>query len=237
MSTQWHYVQNGASAGPVPEEQLKVMIATGALKPTDLVWREGMAQWTAVQALPELQAQAPVPAPASAPVPVPAVAPAANPYTAPQAAVQGPAPEAPAAGPVSQEAVEMLARTKPWVRFFGILGLIGIVLMVLGAVAMGLLSAGPFRYMGLFARLGVGVLYLVLALLYIPPVLYLNRYASRIRDLMDDPSSFNLEQALKAQKSFWKYIGVFTVVFMCIYALALIGVLVAALAMGSGRLF
>ena len=233
MSTQWHYVQNGASAGPVPEEQLKVMIATGALKPTDLVWSEGMAQWTAAQALPELQPQAPAPAP----TPAPAAAPAANPYTAPQAAVQAQAPETPTTGPVSEEAVEMLARTKPWVRFFGILGLIGIVLMVLGAVAMGLVSASPFRYMGLIARLGVGALYLVLALLYIPPVLYLNRYASRIRDLMDDPSFFNLEQALKAQKSFWKYIGVFTVVFMCIYALALVGVLVAALVMGSGRLF
>ena len=222
----WHYSQDGKSLGPVPEEQLKAMLTTGALRPTDLVWHEGMANWTAVQGLPELQ-----PPPAI-------VVPQPNPYTAPQANVNPPMPtETQVAGPVSVEAVELLRKTKPWVRFFSVLGIIGIVLMALGAMAMVLMSFGPFRAMPLIARIGVGVLYLVIACLYIPPVLFLHRYAGRIRDLVDENSSQNLENALRAQKSFWKYIGMFTVITMCIYILVLVGVLVTSLVMGLGNRF
>lgn len=224
MSMLWHYVQNGKSLGPVPEEQLKAMLTSGTLRPNDLVWHEGMANWTAIQEVPELQ-----------PAPTP-IAPQPNPYAAPQTNVNPPAQaETQAAGPVTAEAVELLRKTKPWVRFFSVLGIIGIVLMALGAMAMVLLNFGPFRSMPLAARIGIGVLYIVLAIFYVPPVLFLHRYASRIRDLMDENSSRNLENALRAQKSFWKYIGLFTVITICIYIVVLIGVLVTSLLMGLGN--
>lgn len=230
MSVLWHYVQNGKSLGPVPEEQVKALLATGALRPEDLVWHEGMAAWAAAKEVPQLQV-------ASAPVPV-VVASQPNPYAAPQTSLTPSAPlGTPTAGPVSAEAVELLSKTKPWVRFFSVLGIIGIVFMALGALAMGLLSFGPFRAMPLIARIGMGAVYLVLALLYVPPVLYLHRYASRIRNLMDDGSMQALENALRAQKSFWKYIGMFTVILMCIYVLVLIGVLVTGMVMGMGKWF
>jgi GYF domain 2 len=230
MSRLWHYVQNGKAEGPVPEEQLRAQIATGSLKPTDLVWREGMPSWTAIQVLPELAA-----APVAQPVAAAQAAP--NPYGAPQANVSLPiqlAAEEP--GQVSAEAVEALRKTKPWVRFMGVLGAIMIALIVLGALAMALLSGGPFRYMGLAARIGVAVLYLIMAALHFPPVIFLHRYANRIGDLLDDPSALNLGEALRAQKSFWKYIGLFTLIMVCIYILALVGVLIAAVLAGRGRL-
>jgi hypothetical protein len=226
MGMLWHYVQNGKSLGPVPEEQLKALLSSGALRPTDLVWHEGMASWTAIQGIPELQ-------PPTAPL---AVAPQPNLYAAPQANVNPPAQAMPqATGLVSDEAVDLLRKTKPWVRFFSILGIIGILLMALGAVAMVLMSFGPFQAMPVIARIGIGALYLVLALLYVPPVVFLHRYASRIRELVDEHSFLNLEQALRAQKSFWKYIGMFMVITMCVYVLVLIGVLVTSLVMGLGR--
>jgi hypothetical protein len=59
MSVLWHYVQNGASLGPIPEEQLRALISSGGLRPSDQVWHEGMAGWSPIQAFPALVALVP----------------------------------------------------------------------------------------------------------------------------------------------------------------------------------
>lgn len=235
MSRLWHYVENGKSQGPVTEEQLHALMASGFLRPTDLVWHEGMANWTAIQVIPELTAASiPTSAP-SAQTPGPAQP---NPYLAPLSNIAVPIQLATEpAGPVSADAVEYLRRTKPWVRFMGVLGAIMIGLIILGALAMAFLSSGPFRFMGLAARIGIAVLYLAIAALHLPPVIFLHRYANRIGDLLAENSVASLEEALRAQKSFWKYIGMFTLIMLCIYVLVLIGVLVTGLVMGAGRMF
>ena len=58
MSVLWHYLQNGTTQGPIPEEQLRGLISSGALLPSDQVWHEGMAGWSPIQALPDLLALA-----------------------------------------------------------------------------------------------------------------------------------------------------------------------------------
>ena len=45
MADQWYYSGNGQRRGPVSEEELKQLAASGQLKPTDKVWRKGMASW------------------------------------------------------------------------------------------------------------------------------------------------------------------------------------------------
>ena len=42
---QWYYTQQGQRLGPVSEEQLKQLAAAAQLKPTDMVWKHGMANW------------------------------------------------------------------------------------------------------------------------------------------------------------------------------------------------
>ncbi|HEX7554953.1 MAG TPA: DUF4339 domain-containing protein [Geothrix sp.] len=54
MSMHWHYIQNGTTLGPIPEEQLRQLISSGALQPSDHVWHDGLAAWTTIQASPEL---------------------------------------------------------------------------------------------------------------------------------------------------------------------------------------
>lgn len=237
MGRLWHYVQNGKAQGPASEEQVRGLLAAGTLRVSDLVWSEGMADWKAIQSIPELApSPAPMPALAPIPAPIPAPMPAApavmNPYVAPQTPLEPPGVRPGAGGAVSEEAVEHLRKTKPWVRLLAVLGMIGMALMVLGGLAMAVMGGGFFRYMGMAARLGMALVYVVLAFLYLPPVLFLNRYASRIADLVEDRSITSLEAALRAQKSFWKYVGVFTVIIMCLYALVLVGMLITGLAMG-----
>ena len=50
---EWHYAKNGKQQGPVSAESLRSMIVTGEIAPTDLIWREGMADWTPAGQVPE----------------------------------------------------------------------------------------------------------------------------------------------------------------------------------------
>ncbi len=46
MANEWHYTINGQpAAAPVTSAQLKQLAASGQLKPTDLVWQDGMLEW------------------------------------------------------------------------------------------------------------------------------------------------------------------------------------------------
>lgn len=54
MSTEWYYGRNGERGGPVELSQLQAMAQRGELKPDDLVWRAGMAEWQAASTVSEV---------------------------------------------------------------------------------------------------------------------------------------------------------------------------------------
>src|SRR5688572_29170345 len=65
MSEQgWHYSDGVQQAGPVSRAQLMGMLASGAVQPGWLVWRDGMPNWAPASTVPELQ-----PAPGAPPPP------------------------------------------------------------------------------------------------------------------------------------------------------------------------
>jgi hypothetical protein len=47
MADEWYYTRQGQQQGPVAAAQLKQLAAAGQLLPTDLVWKEGLANWVA----------------------------------------------------------------------------------------------------------------------------------------------------------------------------------------------
>lgn len=51
----WYYAQDGRQQGPVGLEALRQMAASGHLRSDDLVWTEGMAEWTPAGRVPDLQ--------------------------------------------------------------------------------------------------------------------------------------------------------------------------------------
>ena len=84
----WYYSENHQQLGPVSEEDLKHKARSGALKPTTLVWKDGMSDWKPIAGIPELaiaihnhSAPASATAVLGSPVAVP------NPYAAPQASM------------------------------------------------------------------------------------------------------------------------------------------------------
>lgn len=53
-SAEWYYARNNRQEGPVAVSVVRGMLASGQLRPTDLVWTSGMADWKEARAVPEL---------------------------------------------------------------------------------------------------------------------------------------------------------------------------------------
>ncbi|MHB8736839.1 MAG: DUF4339 domain-containing protein [Terriglobales bacterium] len=45
MSRQWFYSHGGVKSGPVSPEELRQLAASGKLRPTDLLRRDGTLKW------------------------------------------------------------------------------------------------------------------------------------------------------------------------------------------------
>src|SRR4051812_44006326 len=68
MAQSWYYARGNQQFGPVTIEQLLGLLSTGQVQHADLVWTEGMAQWSPAQSVPELASKPAPPPMASAPV-------------------------------------------------------------------------------------------------------------------------------------------------------------------------
>ncbi len=115
--------------------------------------------------------------------------------------------------------VEHLQATRPWVKFMGVMLFISVGLLFLGGLLM-MVALSSVRGVG--ASPAIGLLYWLFGLLYIAPAIFLNRYAGAIRELLQGGGATSMEKALESQKSFWRYVGILTLVILCIYALFLV---------------
>ncbi len=95
MASQWYYAQGGQQLGPVTSEQLKQLAQTGQLNPTDLIWKDGLAEWTPARKVAGLFSTA-----AAASHAANSAAPAAV-ATAPTPAYAAPLPAPPAYSPAT----------------------------------------------------------------------------------------------------------------------------------------
>jgi len=66
MAEEWYYLNNNEKVGPVSAARLKKLAATGEIKPSDLVWKEGLTDWVEAKRLKGL-----FPVAKSAPPPIP----------------------------------------------------------------------------------------------------------------------------------------------------------------------
>jgi hypothetical protein len=142
-----------------------------------------------------------------------------DPYRAPVAELGGTRPSD-TAGSVPPEIVDLMRQTKPWVTFMAIVGFIGVVFIFIAGLAIALFGKSMGKG-GLPPA--AGAIYWALGGLYIFPSLYLFRYGTAIRRVLDGAGMPALTEALGRQKSFWRFVGISMAVVMVIYALALVG--------------
>jgi len=138
---------------------------------------------------------------------------------------QGPPPLPSMAG-----IADILRRTQPWTRLMGILGFIMVGFMMVVGVLGGLAGLAT----GDMTALVLLFIYPVLALLYIFPSLYLIRYSTRIRDFVAGGQGPQLEAALDAQRAFWKFIGILSVISIVMGVLMAVIAVVAGFAIATG---
>ncbi len=209
----WHYAQGGQQLGPVSLETLQGLAHSGQLRPTDLVWNDTLPQWTPAGQIPQIIGGAAAP---------PQATPGYGGYQS-QSAAQS---LSYSTGGVmaTARAMDLLRQTKPWARLMGVVAIVmsGLI-MVLGLALIGMSGANP-RVFGPMAGVGAigGVIYIGLGAIYIIPGIFLNRYATLIGTALRSNRSEDLEGALQAQKSFWKFVGIFTTIILSIYVLIFI---------------
>ena len=136
---------------------------------------------------------------------------------------------------LTPRAQQYLDETRPWVRFIAILTFVMAGFMLLGGLGLlaftmiGGLAASNQRGFGFpGSAIGSGILalvYVVMAFVYIAPGVFLFRYASAITRLRTTASGQALEDALKHQKSFWRFVGILMVIS---FVLAVVGMVVGA---------
>jgi hypothetical protein len=123
-------------------------------------------------------------------------------------------------GGMSDGVIAALRKTRPWVLFMAILGFIGTALIAISSISMivGGSMMGSATGMeavgmpGMGFMIGMGVVYLLLGVVYFMASLYLLRYAGAIKSAVTSLNMGELERALEAQASFWKLVGILTIV-------------------------
>lgn len=144
-------------------------------------------------------------------------------------------------------AQQYLDQTRPWVRFMsvmifasaGLMALVGIAMLLVAVLggfrAVGDGGPGPLGSAAGFA--GMALVYVLLAFVYVAPGLYLSRYATAIKRLKANATAGGLEDALKHQKSFWRFVGILSVIGLMVAAVVIVlGILAGVIAaMMAGR--
>lgn len=135
--------------------------------------------------------------------------------------------------PLAQSYLTEAAR---WGRFLAIMGFILCAITIVLSFFMPAFVAQlpPYNTMSFeysaAIKVTMTVVYLLLALLFFFPCLYLYRFSVKMQSAVKGMSQENFDESLKNLKSLFKFYGVFTIVIFSFYALVfIIGIVAAAM--------
>ena len=148
-----------------------------------------------------------------------------NPYRSPLDGGNVPVADDKSGQVITPTVLSTLRQTQPWVRFLSVLGFVVSALMVLMGLGASVFAASALHGAHSGA-LFVFLLYIPMGILYFIPSLFLFRYASCINALWTNRTVRHLEDALRAQKSFWKFVGILTLIVIALYFLAFVAAFV-----------
>jgi hypothetical protein len=152
---------------------------------------------------------------------------------------------------IGQESLGYLDTTRKWTLFFAILGFIFLgVMLIVGLFFGSLISSFTSKMSGMsgmegmegmqtaravggFAGIMMFIVMLIIAVIYFFPLLYLLRFSKHTKNAVANLDANEMHLGFKNLKSFWRYIGIMTIVFLVIYILIFI-IAGASLAFLSG---
>jgi len=141
----------------------------------------------------------------------------------------------------TQQAQDYVKEIAKWATFLAIVGFIFIGFLVLGALGMFAMGAtmsslgnggamGSMGAMGMLGGAAMGVMFLLMAVFYFFPVLYLYKFASNAKDAINSNNTERLTVAFQNLKSHYKFVGILTIIGMSFYALAIVVSIVGGVA-------
>ena len=130
--------------------------------------------------------------------------------------------------PISNTSKSYLLECTRWSLFFVVLGFIFIGLMVIGAFALVAVGASGSSYQSEQFFL-IGVVYLVLAILFIFPILYLLKFSSKMKAGLNQSNNKEIEVGFGALKSLFRFMGIMTIVIISIYILIILAAVVVGI--------
>ena len=128
---------------------------------------------------------------------------------------------------VTGNMINALGATKPWTLFISVLGFVSVALMAAIGLAM-LAAAGFFKNLGTPLMVSImGVIYIIMAVLYLIPTIYLYKYSSAVGRFLKAKQAPDMEAALSHQKSLWKFIGILCLIGIIVTVLVFVVLLIA----------
>lgn len=135
---------------------------------------------------------------------------------------------------LNQASRNYLLETTKWARFLAIIGFVFIGLMAVGIIVAAFFSSSVI---GMFPT-GGGIFFLVylivMSLVYVFPILFLYRFANHTKLAVKGNDMQHLNTGLKNLKSLYKFMGIFMIVVLVIYALIFLFGGIAGLASVTG---
>jgi hypothetical protein len=137
---------------------------------------------------------------------------------------------------LNEQAISALRESAKWSMFLAIIGFIGIGFMILAALfmtsAMSMipdgnqgLGASPFGAIKGF----ISVFYILMAVVYFFPIMYLYKYASGMKMALNNYNSDAVSDALVQLKSHHKFLGITMIVIFSLYLLIIIGAVITGI--------
>lgn len=127
---------------------------------------------------------------------------------------------------ITSEAKSYLRETGKWAFFLSIIGFIGIAFLVIIALfASTIFNAIPqtqTQMMPFDTGKLITILYLVMAAIYLFPVYYLMQFGNKMKAALANTDEISLTESFGMLKSHYKFIGVFTIIILSLYALAFV---------------
>jgi hypothetical protein len=134
---------------------------------------------------------------------------------------------------ITTEIRTYLMEAAKWGKFLAIVGyiMIGLILLMgVGVMAMGGLSSQVVPGMGALNMGAFGLIYIVLGAFYFFPVYYLHQFSLKIKQGLASQDPQNMTLGFQNLKSLFKFMGVFTIVILAIYAVMLLAIIITAVA-------
>ncbi len=117
-----------------------------------------------------------------------------------------------------------LRQTKPWTMLLSIVGFIYVGFMVILGIGTMFMLPRFDPTNSLPSSILLGIVYIIMAIIYFFPSLFLYRFSSSLGRLIEGNGAAEMERALLNQKSFWKFIGILAVISIVI---SIIGIIAA----------